>query len=54
LVLVNTGDTLRLFAPRTKEFLRTSAAEAARAARLAAKLRALGLDPDRLERRKDS
>jgi Uma2 family endonuclease len=62
LELVNTGATLRLYDPRTQEFLRTPAEEAAgrqaeaaarleaetRAARLAAKLRALGLDPDQL------
>jgi hypothetical protein len=46
LELVNTGDTSRLFDLRTKEFLRTPAEEAARVARLAAKLRALGLDSD--------
>ncbi len=60
LELVNTGQTLRLWNPATKEFLRTPAEEAAgrqaaeiarqvaetRAARLAAKLRELGLDPD--------
>jgi hypothetical protein len=48
LELVNTGDTSRLFDLRTKEFLRTPAEEAARAARLAAKLRELGLDPDQI------
>jgi Uma2 family endonuclease len=48
LELVSVEQTLRLFDPRTKEFLRTPAEEAARAARLAAKLRALGLDPDQL------
>jgi Uma2 family endonuclease len=69
LVLVNAGHTLRLYNPRTKEFLLTPAEEAAgrqaeaaarqaaeaaqqeaeeRAARLAAKLRALGLDPDQV------
>ncbi|HEX4948653.1 MAG TPA: Uma2 family endonuclease [Blastocatellia bacterium] len=55
LELVNTGDTLRLYNPRSKEFLLTpaesyarAAEEAARAARLAAKLRELGVDPDHL------
>jgi hypothetical protein len=48
LELVNTGETLRLYNPHTKEFLRTPAEEAAHTARLAAKLRALGLDPDQL------
>ncbi len=48
LELVTTETTLRLFNPRTKEFLRTPAEEAARATRLAAKLRELGLDPDQL------
>ena len=48
LELVITENTLRLFNPRTKEFLRTPAEEAARATRLAAKLRELGLDPDQL------
>ncbi len=62
LELVNTGQTLRLWHPATHEFLRTPAEEAAarqaadaalqaaeqRAARLAAKLRELGLDPDQL------
>lgn len=46
LELVNDGKTLRLFNPATGEFLRTPAEEAHRAARLAAKLRELGLDPD--------
>ena len=55
LELVHTGGTLRLYNPRTREFLLTPAEsyaraeqEAARAARLAAKLRELGLDPDQL------
>ncbi|HEX4946646.1 MAG TPA: Uma2 family endonuclease [Blastocatellia bacterium] len=62
LELVNTGETLRLYNPRTKEFLLTPTEtyaraaeeaaraneEAARAARLAAKLRELGVDPDQL------
>jgi Uma2 family endonuclease len=48
LELVIVEKTLRLFDPRTKEFLRTPAEEAARAARLAAKLRALGFDPEQL------
>jgi Uma2 family endonuclease len=62
LELVNDGSTLRLWNPRTQEFLRTPAeeamarqeeaarakTEAARAARLAAKLRELGIDPDQL------
>ena len=62
LELVRSGDTLRLYNPPTREFLLTPAesyiraeAEAAarqeaeqRAARLAAKLRELGLDPDQL------
>lgn len=55
LELVVVDKTLRLFNPRTKEFLRTPAEEALarqeaedRAARLAAKLRELGLDPDQL------
>ncbi len=62
LELVNDGSTLRLWNPVTREFLRTPAesyaqaeAEATarqaaehRADRLAAKLRALGLDPDQL------
>ncbi len=48
LELVTTENTLRLFNPRTKEFLRTPAEEAARANRLAAKLRELGLDPNQL------
>jgi Uma2 family endonuclease len=48
LELVNDGHTLRLWNPVRGEFLRTPAEEAARAARLAAKLRALGLDPDQL------
>ena len=53
--LENTGETLRLFDPRTQAFLLTPAEsyaraeeEAARANRLAAKLRELGLDPDQL------
>jgi hypothetical protein len=48
LELVNDGHTLRLWNPARGEFLRTPAEEAARADRLAAKLRALGLDPDQL------
>ncbi|HEX4949779.1 MAG TPA: Uma2 family endonuclease [Blastocatellia bacterium] len=48
LELVNTGQTLRLWHPATQKFLRTPAEEAARAARLAGKLRELGLDPDRI------
>jgi Uma2 family endonuclease len=62
LELVLIEKTLRLFNPRTQEFLRTPAEEAtarqeaearaeeeaARAARLAAKLRELGLDPDQI------
>ena len=62
LELVNTGKTLRLFNPQTNELLRTlpeeaaarqqaefrAAQEAAHAARLAAKLRELGLDPDQI------
>jgi Uma2 family endonuclease len=62
LELVNDGRTLRLFNPRTGELLLTpaeeavarreaeqrAAREAERAARLAAKLRELGLDPDKL------
>jgi Uma2 family endonuclease len=62
LELVLIEKTLRLFNPRTQEFLRTPAEEAtarqqaearaeeeaARAARLAAKLRALGLDPEQI------
>ena len=62
LELVRSGDTLRLYNPPTREFLLTPAesyiraeAEAAarqeaeqRAARLAAKLRELGLDPDQV------
>ena len=62
LELVNTGTTLRLWNPGSQEFLRTPAEEATarqtemlarqeaeqRAARLAAKLRELGLDPDQL------
>lgn len=53
LELVQTGDTLRLYNPQSKEFLLTPAEsyvrateEAARASRLAAKLRDLGLDPE--------
>jgi Uma2 family endonuclease len=45
LELVNDGQTLRLYHPPTQEYLRTPAEEVAR---LAAKLRALGLDPDQL------
>ena len=48
LELVNDGKTLRLFNPQAGEFLRTPAEEAARATRLADKLRELGLDPDQL------
>ena len=62
LELVNDGSTLRLWNPEAGEFLRTHAEEAAarqaevvarqaaetRAARLAAKLRELGLDPDQI------
>ncbi len=48
LELVNDGLTLRLYNPRTKEFLLTPAESYARADRLAAKLRELGLDPDQL------
>lgn len=48
LELVNDGQTLRLWNPARAEYLRTPAEEAARAARLAAKLRELGLDPDQL------
>ncbi len=48
LELVNTGQTLRLWNSQTGEYLRTPVEEAARAARLAAKLRELGLDPDQL------
>ena len=55
LELVNDGRTLRLWNPIASEYLRTPAEEAAarqeaenRAARLAAKLRELGLDPDQL------
>jgi Uma2 family endonuclease len=55
LELVQAEGTLRLFNPRTKAFLLTPAEsyvraeqEATRAALLAAKLRALGLDPDQL------
>jgi Uma2 family endonuclease len=62
LELVNDGHTLRLWNPLASEYLRTPAEEAAarqaeatarqeaetRAARLAAKLRELGLDPDEL------
>lgn len=55
LELVHTQETLRLYNPRTNEFLLTPAEsyvraeqEATRAARLAAKLRELGLDPDQL------
>ncbi len=48
LELVNDGKTLRLFNPQTGAFLRTPVEEAARAARLAAKLRELGLDPDQI------
>ena len=48
LELVNNGETLRLYNPQIKEFLRTSAEEASRAYRLAAKLRELGFDPDNL------
>ena len=48
LELVNDGKTLRLLNPLSKEFLRTPAEETARAVRLAAKLRELGLDPDQL------
>ena len=48
LELVNDGTTLRLFNPQTNEFLRTPSEEVARADRLAAKLRELGLDPDNL------
>lgn len=60
LEFVNTEGTLRVYNPRTKEFLPTpaenyaraekeaarAAEQTARAARLAAKLRALGIDPD--------
>jgi Uma2 family endonuclease len=55
LELVQTEGTLRLINPRTKTFLLTPAEsyvraeqEATRAARLAAKLRALGFDPEQL------
>jgi Uma2 family endonuclease len=48
LELVNDGTTLRLFNPQTNEFLRTPSEEVARAGRLAAKLRELGLDPNNL------
>ena len=55
LELVNNGETLRLYQPTTKEFLRTPAEETVarqkaenRTERLAAKLRELGLDPDSL------
>lgn len=55
LELVVTENTLRLFNPNSNEFLRTLAEEAVRAteaearvARLAAKLRELGIDPDHL------
>lgn len=48
LELVNDGKTLHLFNPRTGEYLRTPMEEAARAARLAAKLRELGIDPDQV------
>ena len=55
LELVNDGQTMRLWDPQAGEFLRTPAEEAAarqeaehRAARLAAKLRALGLDPEQI------
>jgi hypothetical protein len=48
LELVNDGTTLRLWNPHLHEFLRTPAEEALRAARLAAKLRELGLDPERI------
>jgi hypothetical protein len=45
LELVNTGQTFRRSNPQTEEFLRTPSEEVAR---LAAKLRELGLDPDQL------
>ena len=55
LELVNDEKTLRLWNPQTSEFLRNLAEEvaratqeAARAAKLAAKLRALGIDPEQL------
>ena len=48
LELINDGKTLRLLNPQTGEFLRLPATEAAARARLAAKLRELGLDPDQL------
>ena len=55
LELVNNGETLRLYHPTKKIFLRTPAEsyanaeeETARADRLAAKLRELGIDPDHL------
>jgi len=48
LELVNTGETLRLYHARAGEFLPTPAESYARAARLAAKLRELGLDPDQV------
>ncbi len=54
-VLVDTGRTLRLLNPATGEFLLTPEEEAAarqqaeaRADRLAAKLREMGIDPDEL------
>lgn len=53
--LVNTGETLRLYHPPTKQLLLTPAESyahaeevAARADRLAAKLRELGFDPDQM------
>jgi Uma2 family endonuclease len=55
LELVNDEKTLRLYDPQSGQFLRTPAEEVAarrqaedRAARLAAKLRELGLDPDQI------